>query len=773
MSRGIAHRLLLGLVGSTAVLAALCCLPARAQDSPYASGAHSSYTEPFGKGLYLPSEAKATFQGFLKPDEVPTAAYCGHCHAASHAQWRQSAHANAFRAPWYRKNVDLLAETKGIAYTRHCEGCHNPAALFTGAVDLGSTVKRPHDEDGVTCMVCHSIEKVDSTRGIGSYVMDTPAVMVDAQGKRMPGLPSDAEILAHVDRHREAVMQPVLHQPEFCGSCHKAAIPRSVNGYKWLRTFSTYDEWQQSGWSGETPLTFYPKAAQTTCQNCHMTRELTALPDPAARRGGIVSHRTLGANTAIPVQYGFDEQATRVVEFLTSNKLSADLFALTIERPGPSLVPASLPLAKTASAGQLVAPLGRVAFTVAPGDWVRADLLVRNNGIGHSLIPELRDIYESWVEFTATDDAGHVIYQSGALDARHRIDPQARAYSLRPIGHDGSSLDRHEIWAAYIKAYDATVLPGRSDVVRYRFQIPVGARGVTMQARVRYRRLRREFQEWVFSENSSAPERFPIVDLASARFHFNVGDNSPAAAPASADDAAHAVSPALSADALRWNNYGIGMLERQAFAEATAAFREVVRLAPAYEPGIVNIAVAEYSRGRYKEAQALLYSALLKQPGDDRARYYQGLCLRWQNRYPEAIAVLQPVAKRWPRFRQVHNELGYMLMTEKQYKAARDEFDLVLALDPDDPLAHRWLGPTLEALGDHAGALQEAKLAADTGIDTAAGWTAQRFWREHPDLAREAMPAHTHSAGNKHDDADVQQVLNLQNPPSYIWVEHF
>ena len=40
--------------------------------------------------------------------------------------------------------------------------------------------------------------------------MGVPAVMVDEQGNRIPGIVPDAEILAHLDRHSKAVMQDIL-----------------------------------------------------------------------------------------------------------------------------------------------------------------------------------------------------------------------------------------------------------------------------------------------------------------------------------------------------------------------------------------------------------------------------------------------------------------------------------------------------------------------------------------------------------------------------------
>jgi hypothetical protein len=87
--------------------------------------------------------------------------------------------------------------------------------------------------------------------------MAVPAVMVDDQGNRIPGKVSDAEIFAHPERHSRAVMQDIYKSPEFCAACHKANLPPMLNGYKWIRAFTAYDEWQNSKFSQRNPLTFY------------------------------------------------------------------------------------------------------------------------------------------------------------------------------------------------------------------------------------------------------------------------------------------------------------------------------------------------------------------------------------------------------------------------------------------------------------------------------------------------------------------------------------
>src|SRR6185437_1339068 len=208
---------------------------------------------------------------FIDPKSFPSAKYCGHCHQQAFAEWHQTVHANSFRNPWYTKNVNLLTTERGIEFTRHCEGCHNPIALFSGALTKGSPIDRKFDTDAITCSVCHSIQKVDA-RGTGSYVMGVPSALVDADGNPIPGEVPDKEILAHLDRHDKAVMKDFYRTSEFCGVCHKAAVPKMLNGYKWQRAIFLYDEWQQASFAKQSPLPFYVKDKVSTCRRATCRR---------------------------------------------------------------------------------------------------------------------------------------------------------------------------------------------------------------------------------------------------------------------------------------------------------------------------------------------------------------------------------------------------------------------------------------------------------------------------------------------------------------------
>src|SRR5580700_3206467 len=178
------------LAGTVACgLATLRTHPAQAaSDSAFDRAVYSNdvaehYNTRFGADRpFLPSNATTDTGQFIDSKTFLTAKYCGHCHQEAYAEWRQTAHANSFRAPWYIKNTNMLRDAKGIEYTRHCEGCHNPIALVSGALTKGSPIDRHFDQDGVTCSVCHSIQKVD-TRGIGSYVIAQSTALLDADGK--------------------------------------------------------------------------------------------------------------------------------------------------------------------------------------------------------------------------------------------------------------------------------------------------------------------------------------------------------------------------------------------------------------------------------------------------------------------------------------------------------------------------------------------------------------------------------------------------------------
>ncbi len=691
--------------------------------TPFHDSVSARYNYAFGEDTpFLPSNATSANGQFLSPKSFYTAEYCGHCHQEAYHQWRQSVHSNAFRNPWYLKNVNMLIDEKGVQYSRHCEGCHNPVALLSGDLSQGMPKKRPFEDEGVTCSTCHSMIATDTT-GTGSYIMGTPAVLVDEKGAPVAGPVSDADILAHLDRHSKAVMRPLYKTAEFCAACHKASIPRSLDDYKWLRAFSVYDEWQGASFTKQSPLPFYRKDSVSTCQTCHMPRE--AVPagssDPGAKNNQLASHRWLGGNSLMPAYYKYDEQARKLADFLKNGAqntgvLNVDIFALEKD---------------SSTDNKLIAPLGNSNFSIAAGETLIADVVIQNKGIAHSLIPEQRDFYEAWVDFSVKDKTGKVLAQSGFIQPDGNLDPSAHSFTNRLINVKGELNDIHQIWHNRVLAYNNSIQSGRSQLVRYRFRLPKDISGqFTITAAVRYRRFNQHFIDYAMQQKHY-PE--PVLDIASQTRTIRIGDNDPV--PPSPDE---------NKPWMRWNNYGIALLDAQQYEASLHAFEQVGALRPDYADAYTNMAIVEISWERYADAGPHLEKALSLLPGDPRALYYRALVERYFGQGDAAIADFQAMLAQYPRAKDGLRELGFSYFQQHNYAAARDAYERLQAIDPDDLAAHYSLAIIYRRLGEKEKSAIESAKYADQKDDPPASVYALEFLGKHPEVAAESVTWHVH-----------------------------
>ena len=682
----------------------------------YSDEIRKTYNFLFGKdNLSLPGNAAIEGNDFIQPGAFPEAEYCGHCHEEAYHQWRQALHSNSFRTPFYRTSVNILIRTEGIEYSRHCDSCHNPIAVLSGALTTDSHVDRAFDKDGLTCATCHSIQRLQSTSGNGGYVMGVPAVMVDEKGNRIPGKVPFGDILQHPERHAQAVMQPFYKTPEFCAACHKANLPSTLNDYKFIRAFTVYDEWQNSKFSNRNPLTFY-SAGFTPCQSCHMPRVAATLPDYGAKAGLLASHRWLAGNTAVPFYYGFDEQLEKTIEFLKRGTfLNVDIFAL-----------------KKASDDTIIAPLGSVPFRLEPNDMVQAYVVIQNKNIGHSLIPEVRDLYEAWVEVMVKDASGKDIYHSGYLKPDGMLDTRAHSFTNRPVNLSGEFVDNHKVATIHSMAYDNSIQSGRSALVRYEFQVPPDPKGpLSITVRVNYRHLRQSYLNNVFGPDHPL---YPVVELASRTRTLRMGMNDPTPP-----------EPGDNQDWMRWNNVAIGFLDQQQYSDAIEAFDHVVKLRPDYDDGYVNVGLTYIEWEKYSLARPVLEKALELHPDYARALYYLALVERREG-HPEAeVANLQRVVEQYPQSRDARRELGIAYYQQHRSDEAVAQFEALQAIDPDDVAAHYNLAILYRRKGMKAEAATQAALYATKRIDPAAPTYSLDFLRKHPEISTESVPWHMHT----------------------------
>lgn len=712
-----------------------------ASEENYHDWISETYDFRFGKDKpFAPSNANTSSGKFIPAKDFTSSARCASCHTDIHPQWAESAHAKAFVEPFYQKNVEDLQNQKNIAFTRHCESCHNPTALFSGALtDKPKFTERPFDNEGVSCIVCHSIESV-SGRGIGGYTMGQPALLVEEDGTKITDA-TDEDITNDIESHKRAMMRDLLKKPEFCASCHKSQVPKELNDYKFMRAFMVGDEFQKSSFSKETPHPFYTREKQT-CNSCHLTKTPAKNFDVSAKDGVVSSHRFAAANTAIPMVYGFKEQFEEVVKFMQDDRLAIDIFALHRQ-------------AKRSRKTKLIAPVDRKNFKVNSGDKLIADVVITNKNIGHSFPPELRDFYEAYVEFEVSNSEGKTLFKSGYFGPDGSLDSKAHSYKTYLVRKDGSLIDKHHIWQTRVVAYNNSIQSGKSDISRYKFIVPDNYKGkLKLTAKINYRRFTRVYSDYVLGRSVD----LPVVTLAETKETVSVGEKGRSLE----------TKPKQMPDWWRWNNYGIALLDQKQFPQAADAFDEVIDFKNEYRAfAYTNKALALMKLGGWKNSSKLINKALKIDSENYRAIFQKARVQRVLGKLDRAEADFKKVLQKYPNDRLTLQQLGELAKIKSesvskdqrnaQLKIAQGYYEKVLLIDPEDLSANYNLMLIYQKLKMRKESQEKARLFRDLKSDPTTAPIANNYLRKDKDIGNESAPYHTH------DLTPFEEILQKQN----------
>ncbi len=739
-------------------------------------------------GPFFPSAAETGHGGLIPEEFFLGSGECGRCHGDITTQWSESAHRfSSFDNPWYRRSIEYMQSVVGVTPSKWCAGCHDHAVLFSGLMDqpLAEIVDRPSASAGLGCVSCHAITQVKDTMGNAGFVIEYPA-MHDLAVSEDPLLRTLHDLVIHLDPepHRQAFLKP-LHTGDssaFCSTCHKVHLDRPVNDYRWLRGFNSYDNWQASGVSGEGARSFYYPETPKTCADCHMPP--VAGEDPAARNGLLRSHRFAAANTALPTHFGLDEQLEAVRDFLRAGQVTVDIFGLVREDEGEAAGSETIPggadplaLASTFAVGEeaapapgrysparplgeLSAPLDEVLPALVPGETVRVEVVVRTRNVGHFFPSGTVDAHDVWVEFRAEDAAGRPFFWSGftgedgeTSDAA--VEPSAHFFRSLLLDARGNPIDKRNAWAARSALYISQIPPGAAHTIRYRLEVPDEVQGpVTLTARLNYRKFDWRHTQWTFrgqlgegevaaayddrevrfDEAVKAPE-VPIVEMAAASLQLPVAVAAAAAAEPPPGDLSRA---------LRFNDYGIGMLLQGDLRAAEAAFSTVARLAPEYPDAPVNLARVRLREGDPEGALEAVEAALALAPGLPRALFFRAMAKKALGRYDEALADLAAVQQIHPRDRVVNNQVGRLLFLKRDYAEAAAALEETLAIDPEDLEAHYNLMLAFQGLADPERAARHRTLYLRFKADESAQFVTGAYRRTHPEDNNERLAIHEH-----------------------------
>lgn len=739
---------------------------------------------------FFPSAAQTTTGGKIPSDFFLESAACGECHKDVYEQWQSSMHRfSSFNNQFYRKSIEYMQETAGVQASKWCAGCHDHAMLFNGMFEkpVRDQLDTPEAHAGLACVSCHSIVHVPDTMGNGGFVIQYP---------KLHGLAaSDFGIVRAVHNyvtntapaaHRRAFLKPFMREDrsEFCASCHKVHLDVPVNGYRWVRGFNSYDNWQASGVSGQGARSFYyPEQAQD-CADCHMP--LVPSNDPGNKNGMVRSHRFAAANTAVPYVNRDQRQLDEVTKFLQDDIVSVDIFAMspvTEDSASPQMMRSSGQLSAATSfavgeevgarrgpvllreVGNLAAPLDKAAPRVRPGETVRVDVVVRTRKVGHFFPSGTVDAFDVWVEFEAMNAAGDRIFWSGAVaGGAGPVDPGAHFYRALQVDAHGNPIDKRNAFHMRGLLYARLIPPGAADVVHYRLTVPADASGpLTLRAKLNYRKFSHSYTAFAYAGKAGAgsfgegfddrhftydpadiPDNvpgaikdripvLPIIEMASAETVIQVGARNEEWSPN--------VEPT---DWERWNDYGIGLLLQGDLKGAEHAFRRAVDADSQHPDGWLNVARSMVEEGRTSEAEPFLEKALELSPGLPRALYFRALARRAAGDYDGALEDLRGAAAEYPRDRVVLNEIANILFLRREYAAAVDVLDRVAEIDPEDLQMHYTRMRCYRGLGDLEAAEREETLFLRYKADESAQTRTAELRRASPEDNNERQAIHEH-----------------------------
>ncbi|MEO5822153.1 MAG: hypothetical protein ABIT71_16740, partial [Vicinamibacteraceae bacterium] len=367
------------------------------------------------------------------------------------AAWQASMMAHSARDPYWQAALrrEMLDHPgRAAEIQQECAACHMPMAARTGPVDVFALLaSSPPGEaggpaaeraalarDGVSCTVCHQIQP----DGLGTAAVENGRFHVLGVASERPVFgphaiePGLARVMHSSSRFRPTEGRH-LQSAALCATCHSLTTHALDAGGAVVGSLPEqmpYAEWQRSVYAG----TAAGSSEGRTCQDCHMppVAEPTAIASVLGEpRDALSRHTFVGANAFM------------------LRLLDRHRDVLAVEAPSAALAAAARRAEQLLTTSTATVALGPARVE---GDAVIVDVTVSNLA-GHKL-PTGYPSRRVWIEFTATDAAGRVVFSSGALSADGRIvgnDADASPIAIEPH-HD--EIARGED----VQIYEATMV---------------------------------------------------------------------------------------------------------------------------------------------------------------------------------------------------------------------------------------------------------------------------------------------------------------------------
>jgi tetratricopeptide (TPR) repeat protein len=185
-----------------------------------------------------------------------------------------------------------------------------------------------------------------------------------------------------------------------------------------------------------------------------------------------------------------------------------------------------------------------------------------------------------------------------------------------------------------------------------------------------------------------------------------------------AEEAWRAVSKARPADAVPFAHLGLLEARQEHYPQAIAYYRKAMALNPAM-PGLrLNMGLALFKDGQYKQAieafTPLLKAQDLSSPEAQRLTVLIGMSYYGLGQYPAAIPYLKQASDRDAQNLPLLLTLAHSCLLSKQYQCVLDAYHQMVTLNADSAEADMLVGEALDEMKDSVGATREFRAAIAT-----------------------------------------------------------
>lgn len=461
--------------------------------------------------LLMPQDSYAEFSKFTKlkaisskdayhSEDFTNSTRCKSCHSDIFKQWANSNHKHMVGSnPYYMLMETLAGEDMGEDFRKWCMGCHNPSGLLVGLDKTthlmqgnileneiyDSEAKLLQDsfhsrnnlriEEGVSCVLCHQIDEVNSSGNASFRVnLDRKKYFFEDSNFMVGRFLSDKLINANPKVHKESYSKEFYKDSKYCASCHDEQHP-----FSGIEVVSTYKEWEKSSYNNPSD-----KTKHKSCIDCHMSsvREDGIKPQSGTSTDGgvfkkdIKTHYFAGSNYFLA---GLKDTKTKE-QILNLLKTSA---LLDVDINGSTL-----------------------------------NIGVTNSGAGHHLPTGVADFRELWLDVELKDANANVILSSGKLDANGELQEGSRVFQ-KVFGDENNKPVGLYFWR-YKTMLKDTRIPAKQRRVES-FELP---KNIKYPLNIDIKLKFRIYPQWVSSAVKRLYPTMPnpdIVELNSLSKKFN------------------------------------------------------------------------------------------------------------------------------------------------------------------------------------------------------------------------------------------------------------